>query len=110
MSNKIKLNKEDYKQLIAIQHDIDEVEDVERVFHDQCQNDNLPQNAFLMPSYPFKMCITGKSNSGKSVLVLNMLMKHLTYDTITLIGDTIKYQNKYSVFQDMSELFPTKFI
>jgi len=110
MTNKIKLKNEDYKKLIAIEHDVDEIEDVERVFHEQCQNENLPQNSFMMPSYPFKMVIIGKSNSGKSVLVLNMLMKHLTYDTITLIGETIKYQNKYSIFQDMSELFPKKFI
>jgi GTPase SAR1 family protein len=110
MTNKIKVNKEDYKKIIALPHEIDDIEDVERVFHEHTQSDMHPNNAWLMPEYPFKIIICGRSNSGKTVLMLNMLMKHLTYDTITLIGGTIQYQNKYSIFSDMSELFPTKFI
>jgi len=62
-----------------------------------------------MPAYPFKVIICGISNSGKSVLALNMLMKYLTYDTITLIGSTIQYQNKYSIFNDLSQLYPSNF-
>jgi hypothetical protein len=110
MTHKIKLTNEDYKKIIANEFDLDDIEDVERVFHKTCQSDNHPSNSFLMPCYPFKMMIIGKSNSGKTVLALNMLMKYLTYDTITIIGSTVQYQAKYSIFKDMSELFPTKFM
>ena len=78
MTHKIKLTNEDYKKIIANEFDLDDIEDVERVFHKTCQSDNHPSNSFLMPCYPFKMMIIGKSNSGKTVLALNMLMEYLT--------------------------------
>jgi hypothetical protein len=109
MSHKIKLSNDDLKQLIAVEHDLSEIIDVEKVFNKSTDKDRYPTNGFLMPEYPFKLVICGPSNCGKSVLVLNMIFKFLVYDTITIIGETVTQQAKYKIFSDLAELFPEKF-
>lgn len=89
---------------------MDDRADVERVFYKTCQSDNHPSNHFSMPKYQFKIMIIGKSGTGKSVLALNMLMKYLSYDSTTIFQSTVYYQNKYSIFKDLSGLFSTNIL
>jgi hypothetical protein len=110
MPNKQKLKDTDFRDLIAIQHDLDQIEDVEKVFYPITDASRYPTNGFMMPKYPFKMVVCGPSNCGKSVLILNMIFKFLVYDTITIVGETVSQQAKYNIFLNLAELFPKKFI
>lgn len=84
------------------------INDVEQIIYDEEQKPEDP-NEFLTFKHPARLLVVGKSNSGKSVMALNLIIKYLKYDTLTLIGPTIKLQKKYDLFVDLSELFPVKF-
>lgn len=86
-----------------------EFEDVEKVINKTEDKDKHPENDFLTFKYPFKLCVVGSSNSGKSIMALNLVMKHLNYDTLTICSPTASNQPKFDLLHDLSQLFPDKF-
>ena len=86
------------------------VEDVEKVLNQgQTDLDDRPENPWFTFKFPYKIVCVGKSFSGKTVLILNLLTKYLYFDTLTIIGRTVQYQQKFDLFTDLAQLFPDKF-
>ena len=84
------------------------IDDVEKVIIDKEETDT-DETPFLLPKGKFRMICCGRSGSGKTVLVLNLLLKYLKYDCLYVICSTAKLQPKYDLICDLAELFPSKF-
>jgi len=67
------------------------------------------KNEYLCPVHPFRLCVIGRSGSGKSCLVLNMLFKYLRYNNFVLISKTSRLQEQFEVICNLAELFSSKF-
>ena len=86
------------------------VEDIGRTLIGK-DNYSYPDNCLLSFKYPLKLVIAGSSGCGKSYLTLNIVIKCLrSYDKLVLIGETIKSQPIYDIFEELQELFPKKFM
>ena len=108
MKSKLKkLDKDDLEKIAQTKCDFN-IEDIETVITGVERNKDNPHEELTF-SHPFKAVVVGKSNSGKTVLTINLLMKYLEYDTITIVSKTGHLQNQYSLFHDLSLIFPNKF-
>eukprot|EP01059_Diplonema_ambulator_P003594 TRINITY_DN132_c0_g1_i10.p2 TRINITY_DN132_c0_g1~~TRINITY_DN132_c0_g1_i10.p2 ORF type:complete len:215 (+),score=45.41 TRINITY_DN132_c0_g1_i10:2044-2688(+) len=60
--------------------------------------------SLLMPQWPFRLCIVGNSGSGKTNLVMNMLLqpKMLCYDRLYVVSPSLD-QEKYAHLQEHFE-------
>ena len=88
------------------------INDVVDVLNNDKVKEEIPEeekNEYLCPVHPFRLCVIGRSGSGKSCLVLNMLFKYLRYDNFVLISKTARLQEQFEVICDLAELFPSKF-
>ena len=88
-----------------------DINDVNDILTDKTKEE-IPeeeQNEFLCPVHPFRLCVIGRSGSGKSCLTLNMLIKYLRYDNFVLISKTARLQPQFDLICDLAELFPSKF-
>ena len=68
------------------------------------QNQKLRHNSLLLPSN-VRGLIVGKSNSGKTVLLLNLLLKEdwLDYNNLLVFGNSL-HQDEYQIIKKGFEI------
>lgn len=73
-----------------------------RVKDDKPQFRNINK---LAPQFPYRCLVIGKSGSGKSNLVLNMLYKYLDFDTLTVYAKHIDNPEYSKLQEDLEKHF-----
>lgn len=74
-----------------------EIENMDKYIDDK---DKIPlkQNHFLAPKNPFRALAIGPSGGGKSNVILNLIMKYLAFDTISVIARELE-EDKYKLLK-----------
>ena len=53
----------------------------------------------LMPIHPFRLVITGESGSGKTNLLINLILNYLNFDRLYICSKDIN-ESKYETLRD----------
>ena len=72
---------------------------------------NVDQNNELMPQHPFRMLVVGGSGSGKTNMVLNLIMRELKYDRLYLYAKDLeepKYAFLLKYFANLQSMLRNK--
>jgi len=58
-----------------------------------------------VPSWPFRLLICGASGTGKTNILVNLILQYLTYDKLYVYAKDL-CEGKYSFLQDLFKTFP----
>src|SRR5207245_438207 len=69
----------------------------------------VPDNPYInkykcVPQWPFRFLITGSSGSGKTNLLLNLILQYLYFDKLYIYAKDL-YEPNYNYLQDLCKTF-----
>jgi hypothetical protein len=76
-----------------------EVVNFDGIFKKDKKKEKKDEENILIPKQPFRMLICGASNSGKTNLLLNLLMRYIEHDKLYMISKHPD-QDKYKLLQE----------
>src|SRR5277367_2219297 len=78
--------------------------------HYRAIDDVIYRNKYsLAPRWPFRLLICGASGTGKTNILVNLVLQYLTYDKLYVYAKDLR-ESKYAFLQDVFKHFPNEAI